>query len=141
MLLTLRHEWRLKSTEKYALDRLLGVSWEFFLFVLYSRFRRPIAPCLVQVWEKKWRKLPSDLWADFPRVALPTRARCELHKIRLFYRALSGVCGLSQSRYQARFHWGSCQFPAHERWVVHRVCAGCPIEKLGRCTPLIEANL
>ena len=28
MLLTLRHEWRLESTEKYPLDSLLGVSWE-----------------------------------------------------------------------------------------------------------------
>ena len=28
MLLTLRHEWRLKSTEKYALDRVMGVSRE-----------------------------------------------------------------------------------------------------------------
>jgi hypothetical protein len=28
MLLTLRHEWRLKSTQKYGLDRLLGVNWE-----------------------------------------------------------------------------------------------------------------
>src|SRR5277367_4634567 len=104
MLLTLRHEWRLKSTEKYALDRLSGVSWEFYLFASSSLFRGPIAPCLVQVWEKKWRKLPNDLWANFPRVALPTRARCGLHKIRLFYRALSGVCDLFQSRYQARFH-------------------------------------
>ena len=78
MLLTLRHEWRLKSTEKYALDRVLGVSWECSLFVSSSLFRRPIAPYLVQMWEKKWRKLPSDIWADFPRVALPTRARCRL---------------------------------------------------------------
>jgi hypothetical protein len=104
MLLTLRHEWRLKSTEKYALDRLLGVSWEFSLFVCSSLFKRPITRFLVQVWEKKWRKLPSDLWADFPRVALPTRAICGLQKNRLFYRALSGVCGPFQSRYQARFH-------------------------------------
>jgi hypothetical protein len=104
MLLTLRHEWRLKSTEKYALDRLLGVSWEFSLFVSSSLFWRPIAPDLVQVWEKKLRKRLSDLWADFPRVALPTRARCGLHKISFFYRALSGVCDLFQSRYQARFH-------------------------------------
>ena len=36
----------------------------------------------------KWRKLPSDLWADSPRVALPTRARCGLQKTA-FYRALS----------------------------------------------------
>ena len=74
MLLTLRHEWRLKSTEKYALDRVLGVSWEFSLFVSSSLCEGPITPYLVQVLEKKWRKLPSDLWADFPRVALPTRA-------------------------------------------------------------------
>ena len=94
MLLTLRHEWRLKSTEKYALDRLLGVSWEFSLFISYSFFRSPIAPCLVQVWEKKGRKLPSDLWADFPRVALPTRARCGLQKKPLF---LSGAIGSSRS--------------------------------------------
>jgi hypothetical protein len=98
MLLTLRHEWRLKSTEKYASDRVLGVSWEFSLFVSYSLFWRSIAPCLVQVLEKKWRKLPSDRWADFPRVALPTRVRCGLQKSRFFYRALTGVCCLSQSR-------------------------------------------
>lgn len=104
MLLTLRHEWRLKSTEKYALDRLLGVSWEFSLFVSSSLFTRPIAPFLVHVWEKKWRKLLSDLWADYPRVAFPTLARCGLQKNRFFYRALSGVCGLFQSRYQARHH-------------------------------------
>jgi hypothetical protein len=98
MLLTLRHEWRLKSTEKYALDRLLGVSWEFSLFASSSLYTRPIAPCLVQVWKKKWRKLPSDLWADFPRLALPTRARCGLQKNRFFNRALTGVCRLFQSR-------------------------------------------
>jgi len=98
MLLTLRHEWRLKSTEKYALDRLLGVSWEFSLFISYSFFRSPIAPCLVQVWEKKGRKLPSDLWADFPRVALPTRARCGLQKNRFFYRERSGVRRYSKPR-------------------------------------------
>lgn len=91
MLLTLRHEWRLKSTEKYALDRVLGVSWEFYLFVSSLLFGRPIAPYLVQVWEKKWHKLPSDRWADFPRLALPTRARCGLQKNRFFYRELSGV--------------------------------------------------
>ena len=136
MLLTLRHEWRLKSTEKYALDRVLGVCWEFYLFAVFSLFTRPIAPDLVQVVEKKRRRLPSDLWADFPRVALPTRARCGPQKNRFFYRALSGVCGLFQSRYQARFHWGSCQFPAHERWVGHRVCAGCPIAKPRRYKPL-----
>jgi hypothetical protein len=136
MLLTVRHEWRLKSTEKYALDRLLGVSWEFYLFVSSSLFKRSVAPHLVQVWEKNWRKLPSDLWADFPRVALPTRARCGLQKNRFFFRALLGVCCLSQSRHQARFHWGSCHFLAHERWVVHRVCAGCPVEKLGCCKTL-----
>jgi hypothetical protein len=49
MLLTLRHEWRLKSTEKYALDRVSGVSWEFSLFVSSSLFWRSTAPCLVQV--------------------------------------------------------------------------------------------
>jgi hypothetical protein len=95
MLLTLRHEWRLKSTEKYALDRVLGVYWEFSLFVSSSLVKRSIAPYLVQVGKKKWRKLPSDLWADFPRVALSTRARCGLQKNRFFYRALSGVCCLS----------------------------------------------
>jgi hypothetical protein len=36
MLLTLRHEWRLKCTEKYALDRLLGV---FFVRPLFFAFR------------------------------------------------------------------------------------------------------
>ena len=104
MLLTLRHEWRLESTEKYALDRVLGVCWEFSLFVSSSLSKRPVASYLVRFSEKKWRKLPSDRWADFPRVALPTRARCGLQKIRFFYRALSGVCGLFQSRYQARLH-------------------------------------
>jgi hypothetical protein len=104
MLLTLRHEWRLKSIEKYALDRLSGVSWEFSLFVPSSLCKRPIAPLLVQIWEKKWRKLPSDLWVDFPRVALPAHARCGVQKNRFFYRALTGVCGLFQSRYQARLH-------------------------------------
>lgn len=27
-LLTISHEWRLKSTQKYGLDSLLGVNWE-----------------------------------------------------------------------------------------------------------------
>ena len=31
MLLILRYEWRLKSTEKYASDSLLGVYWESVL--------------------------------------------------------------------------------------------------------------
>jgi hypothetical protein len=94
MLLTLRHEWRLKRTEKYALDRVSGVCWEFCLFAFSSLFTRPIAPGLVQVLEKKWRKLPSDLWADFPTVALPTRARCGLQKNRFF---LSGAIGSLRS--------------------------------------------
>lgn len=127
-----------KSTEKYALDRVSGVSWEFPLFAFSSLFKRPFAPDSVQIWEKKWRRQPSDLWAYFPRVALSTRARCGLQKNRFFYRALSGVCCLSQSRYQARFHWGSCHFPAHERWVVHRMCEGCPVKKLGCAKTLIQ---
>jgi hypothetical protein len=53
MLLTLRHEWRLKSTEKYALDRVLGVSWEFSLFVYSSLLKRSIAPQLVHVMANK----------------------------------------------------------------------------------------
>jgi len=93
MLLTLRHEWRLKSTEKYALDRVLGVCWEFSLFVSSSLSKRPVASYLVRFSEKKWRKLPSDRWADFPRVALPTRARCGLQKIRF----LSGAIGSLRS--------------------------------------------
>jgi hypothetical protein len=104
MLLTLRHEWRLKSTEKYALDTLSGVSWEFGLFVSSSLCERPIAPKMVQAKKKKWRKRPSNLWADFPRLGLPTRARCGLHKKRLFYRELEGVCRFYMSRYQARIH-------------------------------------
>lgn len=84
MFLTLRHEWRLKCTEKYALDRVSGVSWELSLFDSYSLLGNPITPPLVHVLEKKRRKLPSDLWADFPRVALPTRARCGLQKSRFF---------------------------------------------------------
>lgn len=38
MLLTLRHEWRLKSTEKYALDTLSGVSWEFVFLLVFIAF-------------------------------------------------------------------------------------------------------
>ena len=65
MLLTLRHEWRLKSTEKYALDRVSGVSWEFSLFVLFSLSERPIAPYLVQVWRRNDVNCP----ATFGRVS------------------------------------------------------------------------
>jgi hypothetical protein len=95
------------ATQKYRKVRIgqgIGSQLGVLSVRFSSLFWRPIAPDLVQVWEKKLRKRLSDLWADFPRVALPTRARCGLHKIRFFYRALSGVCDLFQSRYQARFH-------------------------------------
>ena len=73
MLLTLRHEWRLNSTEKYALDTISGVSWEFSLFVSSSLFDRPIASYMVRFMEKKWRKFPSelsDLTPLFPQIRL-----------------------------------------------------------------------
>ena len=136
MLLTLRHEWRLKSTEKYALDRLLGVSWEFSLFVLYSLCRRSIAPCLVQVWEKKLRKLPSDLWADFPRVALPTRARCGLQKNRFFIGRYREFAIFSSRDIRPVFIGDRVTLrPTNVGSVIECARDG-PVENLGRCKPL-----
>src|ERR1017187_1668990 len=48
MLLTLRHEWLLKSTQKYGLDRLLGACWEFVCSDDFSSIQASFALNLVQ---------------------------------------------------------------------------------------------
>ena len=93
MLLTLRHEWRLKSTEKYALDRVSGVSWERVSSARFGVAETRFVRSKVQIEEKKRRIPPEDPWAEFPTVACPTLAKSRLPQNLRFYRELLGARG------------------------------------------------